>query len=273
MFNIIIIGLVVLGIIIIIQWGQKTIPSWIEHEIAQSVQQGINVHYNEVAKKIELQGQKLDSMGTALAATHYLMDPNFFNKLFSQAARDQAKFRDSILNLIPLSVSNEFRKAGLNVAEVGTTILVVDSVLIEVKVGNSVKFTRGYLTYNPQGNKYTLGLYKDSIEIVEVRSKPQDDGRLLSTVTARSKLTGQQFQATSDRYLLDWEQSPWDYHPYIVGGTGITLPYDQTGFKGYGYFGGDWLKYTGREINWNAIQLRATPEGLHVTTGLSYKLF
>lgn len=249
-----------------------TVPKWLEHKIAQSVQNGLDVHYNEFAQKIEIQGKKLDTLGTILANTHYVVSPGLLEQLFSKQAREQKQYRDSLLALIPAVVSEEFKKAGVTPGELGTTTVVVDSVYIEVQVGNSAKFSRGYLKYVPESNKYVLNLYPDSIDIVEVRSKPQEDGTLLSTVTARSRLTGTQYKAESNRYFLDWEDPKWNFHPYVTGGTGVLLPYD-SGLRGSGFVGADWIQYNGRSLNWNVFQFQARPDGLHIETKVSYQLF
>lgn len=250
----------------------NTIPTWLEHKIAQSVQNGIDVRYNEFAQKIEVQGKKLDTLGTVLANTHYVISPGLLEQLFSKQAREQKQYRDSLLTLIPQVVSGEFKKAGVTPGELGTTTVVVDSVYIEVQVGNSAKFSRGYLKYVPEGNKYVLNLYPDSIDIVEVRSKPQEDGTLLSSVTARSRLTGTQYKAESNRYFLDWEDPKWNFHPYVTGGIGVMLPYDN-GLRGSGFIGADWIQYKDHYWKWDVFQFQARPDGLHIETKLSYKLF
>ena len=250
----------------------NTVPTWLEHKITQSVQNGIDIRYNEFAQKIEVQGKKLDTLGSVLANTHYVVSPGMLEQLFSKQAREQKQYRDSLLALIPKVVATEFKNAGVRPGELGVTTVVVDSVYIEVQVGNSAKFTRGYLKYVPEGNKYVLNLYPDSIDIVEVRSKPQEDGTLLSTVTARSRLTGAQYKAESNRYFLDWEDPKWDFHPYITGGVGIMLPYDN-GLRGSGFAGLDWIQYKDHYWDWRVAQFQARPDGLHIETKIAYKLF
>lgn len=250
-------------------YTKNTIPAWMEGKIAAAVKQGMDIQYNSLLNKIEMQGHMIDSVN-AVSSTRYLESSNWLTNLFSNERRAMDRMRDSILASIPKAVSAEFKKNKKDVVEVGITDVVIDSLVIEVKIGNSVKFVRGALTYDKENQSYRLELYKDIIEITEARGEIQDDGMLLSTVSAKSKLTGQQFPAMSTKYMVDWP-SRWDWNVYGVAYAGPTLPWNNGGIGVTGGLGLDWISYGGPRYNWNILQLRANPNGLAITTQMRYK--
>ena len=244
----------------------------IAHTVAMTVNNGIDAKFDAVTGKIDVQGAKLDSMGTAISGVSYLKDPGFISRLFSGSAREQHQAYDSILALIPQSVSNEFAKQGQKPAEVGVTNIVIDSVLIKVKVGNSVKFARGSLTYSADSNAYTLDLYKDTIELIDVRGEPQDNGLLISTVMAKSLLTGQIFQVQSNRNIINWPTpSLADWHPYVFGYIGPQWRFTDGKLVPSGELGVRWITLNLSQWQWQVLQGSITPQGLNAMTGLSYK--
>jgi hypothetical protein len=248
-------------------------PTWIQHQVQQAVQAGLDVEYNAISNKLEVNGHKLDSLGTIIAGTHYLDDPNFLQTLFSNQAKHDKKFRDSILSLIPAVVSNEFKKYGASLTEVGQTLVITDTVLVRVKVGNSIKFVKGSLTYIPDSNLYELYLKADTIEITDVRSNVKENGQLLTSITAKSRLTGTQLTAFSDRYFIDWGTTRWDFSPFLVAGVGGRTSYDNLkpllSLSG----GLDWVQYNGDMVKWTALKLRANHDGLSLETEFKYRLF
>ena len=234
------------------------------------MQEGFNVQLNENAKKVELLGQQLGDTKTYIASTKYLTDPNFFVKLFSSDARTQKRMYDSVMALIPDVVRKEFDRVKEKPKEIGVTNVVIDSVLIEVKVGNSVRFARGSLTYKPDSNAYALHLYKDVIEITDVRGDVHEDGFLLQTVTARSKLTGQVFDVTTSRNFVNWEKSPWDWRPAAFLFVGPSWHYD--GGRAPDLTAGiEWIKLKGSSWEWTVFRGEITPIGMTLRTGLIYK--
>jgi len=267
--------IVIIGLIFAYNFVKNELSTVIQNGMVNAVQNNLSVQYNDLAKKLEVQGQRLDSNGTYLAQVQYLSDPGFFTKLFSKEAREQAKFRDKILSSIPDVVKESFKKYDQKPAEVGVTQVLLDSAYFEVRVGNSVKFARGALTYRVGPDTipyYSLELYADTLEIQDVRSTPQEDGTLLSIVTAKSKLTGKQYNATSNRYILEWGQSPWDLRPTVGIESGAKFKYE----------GGvvpdiegnvSWIKYDNDKWIWNVLKGIATPDGLSVRTSVQYRLF
>jgi hypothetical protein len=234
------------------------------------LEQGFNVKLDHNTGKVEMLGQKLDSTNTYIASTSYLTDPSFLPRLFSSNAREQKRQYDSVMALIPTVVSKEFAKTKEKPHEIGVTNVVIDSVQVEVKVGNSVKFARGSLTFVADSNLYRLSLYKDVIEITDIRGEVHEDGFLLSAVTARSKLTGQTYDVTASVNFLNWEKSPWDWTPsaYLFGGP--TWKYD--GGHAVDVTGGvEWIRFTKGSWQWTALRGEITPLGIGVRTGLTYK--
>lgn len=244
----------------------------IAHTVAMTVTNGIDAKFDAVTGKIDVQGAKLDSVGTAISGVKYLNDPGFMSRLFSGSAREQHAAYDSILALIPQSVRDEFAKQGQKPAEVGVTNIVIDSVLIKVKVGNSVKFARGSLTFNADSNSYTLDLYKDVIELVDVRGEPQENGLLISTVTAKSLLTGQTFQVQSNRNIISWPTPPVaDWHPYVFGYVGPQWRFTDGKLVPTGELGVQWITLNLNQWQWHVLKGSITPQGFNAMTGLSYK--
>ena len=238
--------------------------------MVRDLKNGFNVQMNDNAKRVEMLGQQLGDTKTYIASTKYLTDPNFFVRLFSSDARTQKHMYDSVMALIPDVVRKEFDRVKEKPKEIGVTNVVIDSVLIEVKVGNSVKFARGSLTYKPDSNAYALHLYKDVIEITDVRGEVHEDGFLLQTVTARSKLTGQVFDVTTSRNFVNWEKSPWDWAPSAFLFGGPTWKYN--GGRTIDITAGvDWVKLTKGSWQWTALRGEITPQGLGVRTGINYK--
>lgn len=236
----------------------------------QRMREGFNVQLNENAKKMEMMGQQLGDTKTYIASTRYLTDPGFFTRLFSSDARTQKHMYDSVMALIPDVVRKEFDRVKEKPKEIGVTNVVIDSVLIEVKVGNSVKFARGSLTYKPDSNAYALHLYKDVIEITDVRGEVHEDGFLLQTVTAKSKLTGQEFDVTTSRNFVNWEKSPWDWRPSAFLYLGPSWHYD--GGRAPDVTAGiEWIKLKGSSWEWTVLRGEITPVGMTLRTGFNYK--
>lgn len=256
-------------------YGYQRVQTDISAGIVSAVQHNLDIKYNQLADKIEVQGKKLDSNGTYLSNVKYLTDPGFFTKLFSKDARDAAKFRKELLSTIPTTVQEAFTQYKTKPAEIGVTQVVLDSAYFEVKVGNSIKFVRGALTYHMGTDSvpyYSLALFSDTLEIQEVRSKPQPDGTLVSIVTAKSKLTGHQYQVTSNRYILDWDEPAWNFRPelQLLGGpkfqyNGTTVPYIEGRLN--------WLQYHKDPWTWDVLQGAVTPDGVTTTTSIRYRLF
>jgi hypothetical protein len=234
------------------------------------LEQGYEVSMNKTAHKVEMLGQKIQNTDDYIASTKYLTDPGFFSRLLSQNAREQKRMYDSVLALIPAAVRQEFDRTGEKPHEIGVTNVVIDSVLIEVKVGNSVKFARGSLMFVPDSNMYRLSLYKDVIEITDVRGEMHEDGFLLSTVTARSKLTGQTFDVTSSRNFLNWEKPAWDWRPSAFLFAGPMWKYD--GGRAPDLIAGvEWIRYKMGSWEWVGLHGEITPVGVALRTGITYK--
>jgi hypothetical protein len=242
-----------------------TTQSTVEH-----LEQGFDVKLNRTANKVEMLGQRLDSNGTYIASTRYLTDPGFFSRLISANAREQKRMYDSVLALIPEAVRLEFNRTSEKPREIGVTNVVIDSVLIEVKVGNSVKFARGSLLYVADSNLYKLSLYRDVIEITDIRGEVHDDGFLLSTVTAKSKLTGESFDVVASHNFLNWEKSAWDLRPSAFLFAGPMWKYD--GGRAPDVIGGiEWIRYKMGSWEWIALHGEVTPVGVALRTGITYK--
>lgn len=264
----------VMGIVLVVfaVMGYNTLVTKVSNaeSTVERMRDGFNVQFNQNAQRVELLGQRLGNTETYIAGTRYLTDPGFFSRLFSSNAREQKRLYDSILTVIPQAVREEFAKNHDKPTEIGVTNVVIDSVLVEVKVGNSVKFARGSLLFVPDSNLYRLTLYKDIIEITDVRGVLQSDGFLMTAVTARSKLTGQPLEVTSMRNFINWETSHWDLRPEAFLLLGPTWKYDGTRAPDV-QAGMQWIKYKSGDWEWTALRGDITPVGVSLRTGLTYK--